>query len=117
MLNSLLHINNLVDLKSILSHASLTTIPRVFKTTSNFKCSPELCQLCSPNYMRKGKFVFNSDGMRLYTIRDNFSYNPVNVVYQITCEECKQRYTGETQDFRQRMNLHKSDVRTLNTVV
>ena len=60
--------------------------------------------------MRTGKYVFNSDGMRLYTLRDKFSCNAVNVVYQMTCAGCKQGYIGETQDFRQRMNLHKSDV-------
>ena len=65
--------------------------------------------------MRTGKYVFNSDGMPLYTLRDKFSCNAVNVVYQITCAGCKSRYIGETQDFRQRMNLHKSDVRMLNT--
>ena len=102
-------------LKSILSHASFTSIPRVFKTTGNFKCSSELCQLCRQNYMRTGKYVFNIDGMRLYTLRDKFSCSAVNVVYQITCAGCKQRYIGYTQDFRQRMNLQKSDVRTLNT--
>ena len=65
--------------------------------------------------MRTGKYVSNSDGMRLYILRDKLSCNAVNVVYQITCAGCKQHYIGETQDFRQRMNLHKSDVRMLNT--
>ena len=65
--------------------------------------------------MITGKYVFNSDGMHLYTLRDKFSCNAVNVVYQITCAGREQLYTGETKDFRQRMNLHKSDVRTLNT--
>ena len=65
--------------------------------------------------MRTGKYVFDSDDMCLYTLRDKFSCNAVDVVYQITCAGCKQCYIGETQDFRQRMNLHKSDVRTLNT--
>ena len=60
-------------------------------------------------YTRTG----NSDG--IYTLRDKFSCSAVNVVYQIACAGCKQRYIGETQDFRQHMNLHKSDVRTLNT--
>ena len=98
-------------LKSMSSHASFTSIPRVFKTTGNFKCS----SVCRQNYMITGKYVFTSDGMRLYTLRHKFSCNVVNVVYQITCAGCKQRYIGETQDFRQRINLHKSDVRTLNT--
>ena len=101
--------------KSILSHASFTSIPRVFKTTGNFKCSLELCQLCHQNYMRTGKYAFNSDGIHLDTLRDKFNCNAVNVVYQITCAGCDQHYIGETQDFRQRMNLRKSDVRTLNT--
>ena len=52
---------------------------------------------------------------RLYTLRDKFSCNAVNVVYQITCAGCKRHYIGETQNFHQRMNLHKSDVTTLNT--
>ena len=98
-------------LKSILSHASFTSIPRVFKTTCNFNCS----SVCHQNYMRTGKYVFNSDGMHVYTLRDKFSCNAVNVVYQITCAGCKQHYIGETQDFRQRMNLYKSDVITLYT--
>ena len=61
--------------------------------------------------MRTGKYVFNSDGMRSSTLRDK-SCNAVNVVYQIICAGCKQ---CETQDFLQRMNLHKSDIRILNT--
>ena len=61
--------------------------------------------------MRTGKYVFNSDGMRLCTLCDK-SCNAVNVVYQIICAGCKQ---CETQDFHQRMNLHKSDIRILNT--
>ena len=113
-LNSLLHINNLVE-KKILSHALFTSIPRVFKTTGNFKRSSKLFQLCCQNYMRTGKYVFDSDSMHLYTLRDKFSCNAVNVVYQITCAGCKQGYIGESQDFHQRMNLLKADVRTLNT--
>ena len=65
--------------------------------------------------MRTGKYVLNSDGMHLYTLRDKFSCNAVNVVYQITCAGCNQHYIGETENFHQRMNLHKSDVKTLNT--
>ena len=85
------------------------------KQLAIFKCSSELFQLFRQNYMRTGKYVFNSDGVHLYTLRDKFSCNAVNVVYQITCAGYKQPYIGETQDFHQRMNLHKSDVRTLNT--
>ena len=63
--------------------------------SGNFKCSSELCQLCCQDYMRTGKFFFHNDGMRLYTLRDKLSCNAVNVVYQITCARCKQRYIGE----------------------
>ena len=49
----------------------------------------ELCQLYHQNYMRTGKYVLNSDGMHLYTLRDKFSCNAVNVVYQITCVGCR----------------------------
>ena len=78
--------------------------------------SKQLAILYVPqNYMRTGKYVLNSDGIRLYTLRDKFTYNAFNVVYQITCAKYKQCYIGETQDFRQHINLHKSDVITLIT--
>jgi hypothetical protein len=41
-------------------------------------------------------------------IEDNFNCTSRNVVYLLECKKCKQQYVGETENFRNRMNNHRS---------
>ena len=49
------------------------------------------------DYMRTGKYVFDSDGMRLYTLCDKFSCNAASVVYQITCPDVNNVILGNSR--------------------
>ena len=35
-----------------------------------------------------------------------------NVIYLITCPNCREQYVGSTVNFKQRFRIHKSDIKT-----
>ena len=37
-----------------------------------------------------------------------------NIVYLITCSNCREQYVGSTINFKQRFRIHKSDINSLN---
>ena len=38
--------------------------------------------------------------------------NSINVIYLISCENCKDQYIGSAIDFKARFRIHKSDIKT-----
>ena len=41
-------------------------------------------------------------------IEGHFDCTSRNVVYLLECQKCSQQYVGETENFRKRMNNHRS---------
>ena len=44
-------------------------------------------------------------------IKNYFDCNSKFVIYTLICDNCDKKYIGECSEVRQRMNLHKSDIK------
>ena len=49
---------------------------------------------------------------KTYFIKGKSSCNSFNVVYLITCSNCREQYVGSAINFKQRFRIHKSDIKT-----
>ena len=49
---------------------------------------------------------------KTYFIKGKLSCDSFNVVYLITCSNCRQQYLGSAINCRQRFRIHKSDIKT-----
>ena len=74
------------------------------QTTSPCK-TPWKCNFC-PKKSNTGKYTSSVTG-RTYTGPTNYTCRTQNVVYLITCKQCKEQYVGETyRTFGERMKEH-----------
>ena len=70
-------------------------------------------------YIQECKSFICSNGVE-WTIRSHVDCHSVNLLYYLKCLWCPdpsnpETYTGKTEDTRERMNNHMSDIRTGNT--
>ena len=49
---------------------------------------------------------------KTYFIKGKFSCDSFNVVYLITCSNCREQYVGSAINFKQRFRINKSDIKT-----
>ena len=49
---------------------------------------------------------------KTYFIKGNLSCDSCNLIYLITCSNCREQYEGSAINFRQRFRNHKSDINT-----
>jgi hypothetical protein len=74
------------------------------------KCGNKRCKIC-PSINSDSSFTSTKTG-HSYAIYGKSDCNAKNVIYMITCQRCKLQYVGSTNNFRLRMNNHKSRIRT-----
>ena len=78
-------------------------------------CGDKRCLLCRRNYLQLTDKIISPVGKLLFTIKCNFSCKSKNILYYMTCTICGKDHVGQTDDFRKRMNNHKSDIRETPT--
>ena len=49
---------------------------------------------------------------KIYFIKANLSCDSCNIIYLITCSNCREQYVESAINFKQRFRMHKSDIRT-----
>jgi len=78
------------------------------------KCSPCYGQKCQTCPILENTYTFHSTYYdRHFNIKSSCNCGTSDVIYLITCTKCHIQYVGETgQKFRDRMNNHKSTIRT-----
>lgn len=47
-----------------------------------------------------------------YFIKGKLPYSSNNVIYLITCSNCREHYAGSAIDFKQGVTIHKSHTKT-----
>ena len=73
-----------------------------------FRCTSNSCLLCKQGYIQQCSSFVTSNGVD-WQIRCRITCNSKNVIYFLKCTSCNvTTYTGKTNDFRKRMNGHKS---------
>ena len=94
------------NLKQLLTSAKLN------KENDNFyvkKCGKS-CITCE--YLTEGKSVTFTSTNKEFMIKHNFTCHTKNLIYVITCANCKKQYIGETgNELRTRMNIHRQQIR------
>ena len=75
------------------------------------RCSRASCSLCSDNTIQIGNQVVGTAAGLIWHIRQPFTCDAKNVVYLITCAQCRAQYVGETDNFKGRVQHHKSEIR------
>ena len=115
-------------LKNIFPESSICT---VFKRNRNLKeiLSPSLH---TKNESEKKSYVIKNCGKcdifknslisdntftckvtsKKYYINNDSDCNCMNVIYLISCTNCKEQYVGSAIDFKKRFRIHKSDINT-----
>ena len=49
---------------------------------------------------------------RVYNVRGSLSCSSPNVIYIVSCKICKDQYIASATDFKARLRIHKSDMKT-----
>ena len=100
------------SLKKILTKAKFDTNNTGSESTTGVtKCKNSRCLICKHHLITGNSFKFDNI---IFRIRFSLSCSAKNVIYVIKCNGCSASYIGETVDFRKRMNLHKSHIKTLS---
>ena len=97
------------NLKRLLTRAKLTnTTP----TNTVNRCNRPNCGLCT--YLLEGnKFTFKCG--KTVTTKFDMSCDVRFVIYVIICQGCQEEYIGETHNLRERMRIHRQQIRNPNT--
>ena len=96
------------NLKKILSPSLFPAKP---KNSESCITSCKKCDICKNYLLTDNKFTCKVTG-RLYNVRGNLSCNSSDVIYLISCKNCEYQYIGSAIDFKARLRIHKSDIKT-----
>lgn len=74
------------------------------------RCANTKCKAC--NYLTEGKYFKSTKNLQKFTIRGRLTCKSANVIYLITCKNCRKQYVGETgRSIKDRINDHLSAIR------
>ena len=95
------------NLKAILTHAKFTTKSIAGGSS---KCGDKRCGTC-PHIQETFNITITSTGER-FRIKQLMNCKNKNVLYIITCNNCRERYVGKTKTMlSKRVNVHRQHIR------
>ena len=72
------------------------------------KCNSPRCEICDMLILSN---TLKMENGKIHHIKHDMSCNSLFVIYYIKCQFCPLSYIGETDNFRSRVNLHKSNTK------
>ena len=118
-----------LDLKEIFPRKSIATVyrrqtnlkemlapssyPKSVYSQVNIITPCDSYDICKHYLVAERKFTSKITG-KTYFIKGDLSCNSKNVLYLITCDNCKDEYIVSAVDFKPRFRVHKSDMKTKN---
>ena len=78
-------------------------------------CSDKRCQLCTKKFIVKCDKIHDKNNIIIFHLQSQYTCNSKNVIYVLQCASCNELYVGQTENLRNRMNLHKSHVIKVKT--
>ena len=69
------------------------------------------CDICKNYLISDNTFTCKVTNKKYY-INNDFHCNCMNVIYLISCTNCKEQYVGSAIDFKKRFRIYKSDINT-----
>jgi hypothetical protein len=106
-----------IDLETIETLQALIELNQAIAIESVTPCGALRCKCCA-HIVQTSKFHDTSRKFS-FAIAGNFDCNSKNFIYVISCFKCKMLYVGQSGlQLRERLNNHRSDIKTLkNTAV
>ena len=68
------------------------------------------CDICKNILITDSKFRCTATG-KTYFIKGKLPCDSSNIIYLITCSNCRELYVGSAINFKQRFRIHKSDIK------
>ena len=85
--------------------------PKKIKTRTSIITSCNNCDICK-NYMNfDNNFICTVTG-KSYFIKGQLNCETINVIYLIACSKCLEQYEDSAVKFKNRFQIHKSDIKT-----
>ena len=69
------------------------------------------CDICRNFLVCDNKFKCRFTN-KTYRVKGDLNCNSPNIVYLISCSNCKDQYVGSAKNFKNRFRVHKSDINT-----
>ena len=88
---------------------SLYPKPSIKSNRTIVSCSKS--DICKNVLITDSKFTCTVTG-KTYFIKGNLSRDSCNIIYLITCFNCREQYVGSATNFQQRLRNQKSDIKT-----
>ena len=88
-----------------------SSYPKSVINQVNIITPSSFCDICKHYLVTERKFTSKVTS-KTYFIKGDLSCNSKNVIYLITCDKCKDKYTDSAVDFKPRFKVHKSDIKT-----
>ena len=88
---------------------SLYPKPNIKSNRTIVSCNK--CDICKNFLIADSKLRCTVTG-KTYFIKGNLLCDSCNIIYLITCYNCREQYIGSAINFKQRFRIHKSDIKT-----
>ena len=98
------------NLREMLSPSLFPTSKRAELANTISKCDKR-CDICATFMIFEDQFKCTATG-KYYRVKGALHCNSKNVIYLITCFDCKKQYVGSATNFKERFRVHKSDIKT-----
>ena len=95
------------NLKKILTRARFSTST---ENPGSSKCNTPRCGTC-PLIVTDTSYTFNNKPLIPFKINSKLDCTSKNLIYVIFCPTCKKEYVGQTSDLRNRVTVHKQQIR------
>lgn len=97
-------------LTGLVDHQTISTSP------GNQKCGSADCPSCSR--LEEGPCFFSSETRRHYNIMEQVDCNYSDIIYLITCKQCRKQYVGQTErSLKAQTSLHIAQMNMQDSVL
>ena len=86
-----------------------SSYPKSVNNRVNIVTPCNSCDICEHYLVAEMKFTSKIKGKTCF-IKGDISCNNKSAMYLITCDKCKDQYTGSAVDFKPCFRVHKSDI-------
>ena len=101
------------NLKQILTGAKFEE--RETENSGVFRCKNARCGVC--DFIIENPTVTFKNRQKPFVVKSELTCNAKNVIYVLFCKGCNAEYIGQTTNFRQRVTVHRQQIRENNFMI
>ena len=99
------------SIKTLFKREKKTLFPAKPENSDSCIRSCKKCDICKKYLITDNKLSVKCTG-RFYNVRGKLSCNSSNTFYFISCKNCEDQYIGSTIDFKARLRILESDLKS-----